>query len=359
VFPGGSAINDEGAIVFKGNWTEDGVGRTGIFVRRLIPGPFGGFDVTQLLASSGMEVPNVPPSFKAVLFESTSPPSVAGDYAVFLGLDVELDPHFGGIYRVHLKGGPLEPLVEIGKPLPNTSGPNLTSIGEGLSFDGRFLAFWAAWGTEKKMIRLDCPVDGNRDLIAFCNGIDPNSIYDPETRTWYQVHEVPVQQGMVMMDLERRMSWVLSSTTTDFTDFVYWTYSGHVPGSDGDEDSEPPRWRGASFMAVSDGMVAFKARTAVQNKKLQYINIVDGLYLTDPMMNYPRATLIETGMDGSIIDPGLAPGTMPVIGFGIERDGLRGDFLAITASMANAEAGWGGIYTKRLGRIPNFSLKSK
>jgi hypothetical protein len=357
VFPGGSAINDEGAIVFKGNWTENGVGKTGIFVRRLYASPYGGFEPTTMLASSDTEIPNMPPSFAAVTFDSTSPPSVAGNYAVFLGLDNELDPHYGGIYRVSLKGGPLEPLVEIGKVLPNSKVSELIRIGEGLSYDGRYLAFWAAWGTEFRTIRLNCPVDGNKGLIDYCNGLDPNSRYDPTTRQWFQLHQVPVEQGIVVMDTQTGMEWVISSTNGDFNDFVYWTYSGHVPGDDSDETSEPPRWRGASFMAVSDGSVVFKARTATLNEKLEYVDIVDGLYAVDAPMSSIRSTLIETGMDGNIIDPSLVPGTMPVTGVGIERDGFRGKHLAIAVTMANEEAGWGGIYLTELQRGPTLNAE--
>lgn len=355
VFPGGSAINDDGWIVFKGNWTEDKIGKTGIFARRLIDSPYGGFEQTAMLASSGMDIPNLPPSFAPITFDSTSPPSVAGDYAVFLGLDNELDPHYGGIYRVLIKGGQLEPLVEIGKVLPNNKTSELIRIGEGLSYDGRYLAFWAAWGTEFKTIRLNCPVDGNKDIRDYCNGVDPNSIYDPKTRQWYQLHEVPVEQGVVVMDTQTGIEWIVSSTDGDFNDFVYWTYSGHVPGDDSDETAEPPRWRGASFMAVSDGLVVFKARTATLNKKMEYVGIVDGLYAVDAPSQSMRSTLIETGMDGSLVDPSLAPGTMPVTGVGIERDGFRGKYLAVAVAMANEEAGWGGIYSTELQRDPTLS----
>src|SRR5690606_9600189 len=137
--------------------------------------------------------------------------------------------------------------------------------GEGLSFDGQYLSFWAAWGDQFKTIRLNCPVDGNRDLLAYCNGIDPNSVRDPVTAQWYQLVQVPVEQGIVVMDVKTREVWVVANTSENFNVFAFWTYSGHVPGSDGDDDAEPPRWRSAAFMTVSDGTVVFKARTATIN----------------------------------------------------------------------------------------------
>lgn len=348
-FPGGAAVSDDGTIVFKGNWTEGGVDhKTGIFARHLMRAPQGGFDGNRGLASSDTEIPNMPPHFAndkliAFNFDSTSPPSIAGDTVVFLGLDYELDPHCGGIYSVPVTGGDLQPLIEIGKPLPNMETTPVIRLGEGLSWDGRYLGFWAAWGNEFKTVRTNCPVDGNADLIAFCNGIDPNSILDEETGEWYQLHQVPIEQGIIVYDVLTRKTWVIARNE-QFTDFVFWTYSGHVPGSGDDVDAEIPRWRSSAFMTVYDGMVAFKGRRAEMNAKHEYVNVTDGLYLVDAPIASRLITLAETGMDGAILDPSLPPGTMPIIGLGLERDGLRGRFLAITATMANEEAGWGGIY---------------
>jgi hypothetical protein len=364
VFPGGAAINDEGTIVYKANWTEDVVNhKTGIFSRQLLTGPMGGYYMTKLLASSDTEIPNVPPmltksGFAPMTFDSTSPPTVVGNDAVFLGLDYELDPHYGGIYRVGIDGGDLEPLVEIGKVLPNTKTSELIRLGEGLSFDGNYLAFWAAWGHQFKTIRLNCPEDGNRDLLAYCNGIDPNSILDRATGQWYQLHQVPVEQGIVVMDVKTREVWVVANTNENFNDFTFWTYSGHVPGSDGDDDAEPPRWRSAAFMTVSGGAVVFKARTATMNDRNEYINVIDGLYIADAPANSGINTLVETGMDAWVLDKSLAPNQMPITGLGIEREGFRGNVLAINAAMANEEEGWGGIYTLTFERGIN-NLKSK
>ena len=36
-------------------------------------------------------------------------------------------------------------------------------LGEGVSFDGRFVAFWGAWGAETKTLVLQCPTEGNQD----------------------------------------------------------------------------------------------------------------------------------------------------------------------------------------------------
>jgi hypothetical protein len=53
-------------------------------------------------------------------------------------------------------------------------------------------------------------------------------------------------------------------------------------------------------------------------------------------------------MDGSQLDP-RATG-IPVTAIGIERDGLRNGWLAIAASMANADSSWAGVYLTRTAR---------
>jgi hypothetical protein len=347
VFPGAAAINDAGVLAFKGNWSADGKEKTGIFFRQLFDTPGGGSEAIQMIASSDTDIPNAPPSFQALTFDSTAPPTVAGDEIVFVGLDNEDNPHFGGIYLSQLKPEqPLRTLVGIGETLMGQKGEEeITRIGEALSFDGRYLAFWGAWGNEMKTIRLNCPIDGSAEIIAYCNGGDPNSIYDQRNRVWYQLKQVPVNQGIIVLDLNANRSFVVANSTTDFTDFLFWVYSGKAPGTGGgDEEAEPPRWRQSAFMSVYGGVVAFKARTAELNTRQEYINITDGIYLSNLTNGSGLQAILETGMDGALVDPMLQGNEMMVSGLGIEREGLRGQHLAITVAMANAEESWGGIY---------------
>ncbi len=75
---------------------------------------------------------------------------------------------------------------------------------------------------------------------------------------------------------------------------------------------------------------------------------IDGMYLRKGPGKAPIAAVVETGMDGTLIDPtAVVPTTLvpiPVTAMGIERDGFRGDALAINVSMGSEEAGWAGIY---------------
>ncbi|HEX5886881.1 MAG TPA: hypothetical protein VFY67_20230 [Pyrinomonadaceae bacterium] len=347
VFPGSPAITDDGTIVFKGNYTETGIGKTGVFYRRLVNIPAGGPYSVELIANSDTEIPNTPPGAGIIKFGSTAPPSVAGNQVVFVGLDNEENPSYGGIYIASIQPNPtLITLAGIGAELPGLQIPGLTRIGEGLSFDGRYLAFWGAWGNDTKTIRLYCPEEGNAQRRAYCNGIDPNSVFDPTTGKWYQEKQVPVNQGIFVYDVNANWAF-LAADLTNFDDFTYWNYSGMAPGEGHDgsnEEGEPVRWRGTAFMSVSDGLVVFKARTGDLNDQNLYVNPVDGIYLVDVTQNSARQVIFETGMDGADLDPTLLPGEFPITNLGIEREGFRGRYLSIAATMGDEETGWGGIY---------------
>ncbi len=346
VFPGAPAVTNVGTIVFKGNHTLEGVGRTGVYYRDLINAPTGGFGPVVPLADTTMYIPGT-----STPFGSTAPPSAAGRKAVFTGLDNEDNPSIGGIYLAPLTGAtpPLTALATIGGLVPNeTTGAVFTKLGEGLSFDGRFVGFWGAWGPETKALILQCPTDGNKDLLEYCRQQYPNGF---ETT-------VPLHQGIFVYDTVARFTYTVAKAPNTFDDFVYWNFSGFVPGTGGStEDGEPARWRSASFVAVS-GMVdgtltdgkfhtAFKARNG-ELVNGTYVNPVDGIYLRKGPAKARIAIVAQTAMDGTLIDPSavdpLTQEHLPVTAMGIERDGFRGKSLAITVSMATEAAGWAGIY---------------
>ena len=182
VFPGAPAVTDGDTIVFKGNYTVGGAGKTGVFYRDLAQSPSprtaprwpcrgrfaGGVDRQQ----HGHDDPGHRPQ----VFGSTSPPSAANGHVVFAGFDNEESPTLGGIYLAPLTQYPsggqpdLTTLVSIGGRVPG-EGVNSTfnGLGEGGAFDGRYVGFWGAWGSETRTVRLYCPTEGNKDRIAYCN----------------------------------------------------------------------------------------------------------------------------------------------------------------------------------------------
>jgi hypothetical protein len=341
-FPGAPAVASPLVVVFKGNYTETNP-KTGIFFRDTRDGARPA--MTQVIASSDTLIPGQPEG--GTRFGSTAPPSAAGDYAVFLGVDNEEAPTLGGIYRAPLASKPkLQLLVGIGAQVPGEAeGATFTRLGEALSFDGQFVAFWGAWGTATRTIHLSCPVDGQQAVIAYCNQQYPEG---------YDVQE-PVNQGIFLHDLKSGRAFAVAKTGADYAGFLYWTFSGRPPGvgeSDA-EDFEPPRWRSAAFATAfadksKEGQVGFKARKAGAP-------VVDGIYLatvaTDGKTAPSITTLAETGMPGRQLDP-AAPENSAIVALGIEREGLRNGWLAIVASMLDSATSesWAGIYLTRTRR---------
>ena len=359
VFPGAPAVTDGSTIVFKGNYTVDLVGKTGVYYRDLtnvsIPvaggslAPAGGTLPVVLIANnSDTLIPGT-----TTVFGSTAPPSAAGRMAVFAGFDNEENPTLGGIYLAPLSGSQpeLTTLVSIGGRVPGeNTAARFNKLSEGLSFDGRFVAFWGAWGTATKTLVLQCPSEGSEPRRAFCLDQYPNGF----------VVQVPLRQGIFVHDIKTGQTRSVAKTPGDFDDFLYWNFSGRVPGAgEGgeDDDGELARWRSGAFMAVS-GMVdgsltdaqfhaAFKARTG-KVTSFAYVDPIDGIYLHTGPGNAKLATLIKTGMEGTLLDPEAVDADtgeiLPVTAMGIERDGFRGNAIVINASMGSEETGWSGIY---------------
>lgn len=372
VFPGSPAVTQGATIVFKGNYTVNQIGKTGVYYRDLknqsLMGVAGGGEKAAVLIANNTHT--LIPGTQTV-FGSTAPPSAAKRQAVFAGFDNEENPSLGGIYLAQLKPYPiskqpmLKTLVSIGSQVPEEpKDTRFNRLGEGVSFDGRYVAFWGAWGDENKIVRLYCPKEGNKDRSAYCMSAASGSSQDAVG--WYQDKSVPINQGLFLHDINTGETVRIARTVTDFSDFVYWNFSGRSPGAgegeEGDEDGEFARWRSASFLAVSSQIkrskddtpyqVAFKARTGALDTNNTYQNPVDGIYLKNRSENSPYVTLIQTGMDGTAFDPkavfvdeetGVSV-VLPVTEMGLERDGFRNGRLAINASMGTEDAGWAGIY---------------
>jgi|GEM_PF-1226422 len=329
VFPGSPSITDDQTIVFKGNYTDGGVSKTGVYFRSL--NSTSAYSSVQLIANSDTLIPDLPEGVAGIKFGSTAPPSAAGSSMVFAGYDNEDTPTYGGIYQAPLTSNPvLKSLIGIGSEVPGEPGQTFTGFGEGLAYDGRYVAFWGSWGTEKKLLWLDCPTDGNKDLLAYCREFVGDN---------FPV-EVSVNQGIFVHDTATGRTWMVASTGANFSDFLFWTFSGRPPGTgSGDEsDGELPRWRSSAYLALSSALdggvtVAFKARTGeVDPVEHSYVNPVDGIYLGSEL---GLSSLLDTTMDGQTLDP-EAPVGSKITALGIEREGFRGTYLGVSATMSVA-----------------------
>lgn len=329
-FPGAPAVSGN-MIAFKGNYTEDGIGKTGVFYRDISGS--NGLAPVRLIANTSSRIPNQPAGGTAT-FGSTAPPSAALGVMVFAGFDNEDDPTLGGIYRAPLQPTPaLTKLVGIGDQVPGeAAGTLFTRFGESLSFDGRNVSFWGAWGAEVNSYTLSCPTDGNKDMMAFCLSLYPTG----------HAAETPYHQGIFVYDTLMRKLTAVAKAPTDFDDFVYWNFSGKVPGSEGSDDGEPARWRSTNFAAVSPRLltsqVVFKAKKGA----------IDGLYhRVAGSSSNPINTILDTTMLGTQLDPEAPAGSL-ITAIGVERDGFRMGWLAVTASMLDSTTSesWGGIYIR-------------
>jgi hypothetical protein len=147
VFPGSPSITGGDTIVFKGNYTVGDSGKTGVYFRTLVPGPTGGSAPAVMIANNTDTL--IPGT--GTIFGSTAPPNAADGKAVFAGFDNEHDPSLGGIYLAPLEFQPrLTTLVGIGERVPGATGKAaFNDLGEAVSFDGRHVGFWGAWGEEQ------------------------------------------------------------------------------------------------------------------------------------------------------------------------------------------------------------------
>ncbi len=328
-FPGSPAVDGQ-TIVFKGNYTEETSGKTGVFFRDVSDAS----SPVQLIASSATVIPNQPAG-GAITFGSTAPPSAAGGRTVFTAWDNENAPTYGGVYLADTAPTPtLQTIAGIGEQVPGqAAGTSFTNFGEGLSFDGRYVAFWGTWGSETRNVTLTCSTDGNKDVLAYCQQEYPNGF----------LATIPVHQGIFVYDTATHLLNVVATTGAQFTDFTYWVFSGAPPGVGGTTDAtrEPPRWRSSAFAAVSamsgKFQVAFKGTTA---------DGVVGIYAGEgPGTGSSISAVVDTATPGTTVDPQAPAGSL-VSAVGIERDGFRGGHLALSVSMLNAATAesWSGIY---------------
>ena len=341
-FPGAPAVTGS-TVVFKGNWSDAANGgQTGVYYRDVSAN--GGTATVQKIAASGDSFNNGRGGTST--FGSTAPPSASDGRAVFTGLDNEEAPTAGGIFlsklgatAQQLKSLVLIGATDIGTAIASGVTTTLNRIGEALSFDGNKVGFWGSWGSETKQVEVRCAADGNSSVLAACRNNDTNGV----AGDGIYIFDVPMHQGIFVVDTETGEITLQAQTGSKFDDFLFWTFSGAPDDAgSGEADQEPPRWRSSAFAAVDDGRTLFKGRTSTGATGL-YGNFGEEVF-----------TLLETGMDGSVLDAAAAG--MEITSLGIERDSFRNGWIAINAAMANAEESWAGIYVAQVPEPSSYAL---
>ena len=333
-FPGAPVPFGNNWLAFKGNFTDGVTSRTGVYARKMTDG---GTESIIKIADTTTSIPG-----GTTTFGSTAPPSAAWGRIVFVGLDNEEAPTEGGIYLSRLRDPTnLQSIVKIGDQVPGMApGNTFNRIGEALSYDGRYLTFWGAWGERTRRVTLYCPVDGNAALITAC--IEQCPAVD-STGLHYCTRKVPRWQGIFKWSNNGVIRLVARAAPYQmFQDFLFWVFSGRPPATGGDADDieEPPRWRSSAFTAVTPNTggvgwaVAFKASKSSGEA---------GIYMRRGLE--PVQSVVLLGDDASAIDS-AAPAGSKVTSVGIERDGFRNCRLALTAGFLNetTSESWAGVY---------------
>lgn len=341
----GSPSPSGSKIAYKGNWTDTlGKGQTGVFYRDLQAE--NGQAKSVQIARRGDEIPTeaLPTGTALAQFGSTAPPSAAENKMVFTGLDNENSPAAGGIFLAEMaENSNLKTITGFNTEVPGNSGKKLSSFGEALSFDGRYVGFWAGWGSETIQKTFECGSVGNRSLLADCNSQDNNGTANDGRYTF----DIIKHQGIFLADTLEDELFLVAQTGNLFEDFLFWNFSGKPSDAGEGDDGESARWRNSAFLAVDGDDIVFKAQEA---------DGTIGLYaaLDATALDYDIFTLLTLGMDGGLLDT-MARG-LPITELGIERDGFRNGRLAISSSMDDGENSWAGVYVATVPEPSSWAL---
>lgn len=365
-FPG--APSPTGNIVtFKGNWTDsNGTAQTGVYLRDMVAN--GGTSPVVKIAERGDAIPsNAIPTTGYTgsgKFGSTSPPSAAGGKMVFTGLDVEEAPKAGGIFMAPLTANAtLTTVVGFQTVVPKNGTNTLSAIGEGLSFDGRYVGFWGGWGTETFARQVQCATDGNAIVRQACLDQDKSGTAKDGIYTF----DVLKNQGIFLADTQLNKLFLVAQTGALYDDFLFWNFSGNAGqgGSDDSEDLEGARWRSSAFMAIDGNDVVFKAAQGyvdgLEGKTGGTSGLFGALDVSDAFSDIDLFTILKTGMNGGLVDANAA--NMDITALGIERDGFRNGRLAIAASFEGIDpadptktVGWAGLYVTSVPEPSTYAL---
>ncbi len=326
--PVSPAVVNGSTVVFKGDYLNGTTVAMGIYYRDLVADS-GNSPVALIASTYSTKMPG-----KSIKFGYMGAPSAVGSTAVFVGYDKKDAPTAGGIYSATVAtSSTLTPLVTIGTAVPGESSTDtFTRFADAVSFDGRYVGFWGAWGTEATPLHVTCSTEGDAALNAYCLTLFPDG-YDVQ---------VPMHQGMFVYDTTTSTLSAVAKTGAEFSDFTYWVFVGTVPESgsptggppSGGEEAEPaletPGFVLSPNIAVagqgaSAYQVAFKAKTGS----------VDGIYTTSGPDAAAIQTLLDTTMAGNAVDGAADPNSM-IKTLVLEREGMRGQWLTVGSTLLDS-----------------------
>lgn len=332
-FPVSPAVVNGSTLVFKGDYLNGTTVAMGVYYRDLTASN-GTSDAVLIASTVSTLVPG-----QGVKFGYIAAPSAVGNTVVFVGYNRQDSPAAGGIYSAPLATAPtLTPLVTIGTTVPGETA-TFTRFGDGISFDGRYVGFWGAWGTESTTRHLTCPTDGDQALDAYCLTVFPNG-FDAQ---------VPVHQGIFVYDTVTSSLTAVAKSGSGFSDFTYWPFVGAVPeegptgpGSGTGEVGVPVE---VPAFVLSPHVVVTSTGGSYQAAFEASTGPVDGIYMTSASNPGGIVTVVDTTMSGTIVDLN-ANSTTKIKKLDLEREGWRGNWLTIGSTMVDSatDANSTGIY---------------
>ncbi len=339
--PASPAVVNGSTFVFKGDYLNGTTVAMGVYYRDIT----GTAPVTLIASTVSTLIPD-----SGVKFGYIGAPSAVGNTVVFVGYNRKDGPAAGGIYSAPLATAPTPvPLVTIGSAVPDETDATFTQFGDNISFDGRYVAFWGAWGTDTTTRHLTCSNDGFTALDAYCLTVFPNG-FDAQ---------VPVHQGIFVYDTSTNTMTTVAKTGDAFSDFTHWTFVGALPEEGGppsgtggnssgggeDETEEVPLEAPAFLMTpnvvVAGGTagnyeVAFDASTGT----------ADGIYMTSGPNTSAIVTAVDTTMPAATLNLN-ANSTTTIKALYLGREGMQGNWLVIGSTMVDSatQTDSNGVYS--------------
>ena len=371
-FPGSPAMGGSRFVTFKGAWrtyqhsTLHPDYTEGLYARDLE------FQLDPLveIVTSDDEIPMPLVLLSNPHFEVIGSPSSSDSRTVFLGTDDANHPHHGGIFLADLAEPvvSLVPLVQIGDHVPGlnpgalaTGDDTFTQLGETLSFNGRWVAFWGSWGHSHRNVHFHCPEEWEVDdaqLAKCCHH---------RYGEGFEV-DVPSNQGIFVYDTDTGVTYPVSligdgtsSSKDSIESFVYWKFSGTVLDDHGDmlsggnghddgvpvDETELADWRMSTYAAVESAVSygGTESEFRVAFKAIMHQHHEDTIFMAQGPDGATPTEIITTGALGSTLDLATPEGAR-IVDLAMERDSLRDGWFVIAAKMWNHDThqSWAGVY---------------
>ncbi len=146
--------------------------------------------------------------------------------------------------------------------------------------------------------------------------------------------QVPVHQGIFVHNIDSGQTILIAKTGKDFNDFLFWNYSGRVPGTgggsgEGDEGDAENRYDGALRPSSLFRGPATRPLTLSlkQPRKIERGGEITGIY-RGWQGTTKTLPVLDTTMSGQVLDSN-ADQRWLITELGMERDSFRNGWLVI------------------------------